>query len=148
MGRSAACPRKVTCRERFDDVKKVASTVTYKSEHWLKLADGSRKAPKLWQAETMKLPGLHFRRGHDGGGFVDKQFDRIIIPRLELLPEKRRICGHDGKMSCSKNRTRNAWLTGITVAEARVVVKKAYGSTFESIIAEVEQAVYLTDSLL
>ena len=143
--------------ERFDDVKKVASTVTYKSEHWLKLAEESRKAAQkamasgndevarfaLSVAEAMTEEGLRQST---------KQFDRIIIPRLELLATRGKVPDLRPLMEkmelLKKIGLGTHGPTGITVAEARVVVQKAYGSSFGSIISEVEQAVYLTDSLL
>jgi len=143
--------------ERFDDVAKVASTVTYKSEHWLKLAEESRKSAQkamangndevagfaLSVAEAMTEEGLRQST---------KQFDRIIIPRLELLAARGKAPNMRALMEkmemLKKIGLGTHGPTGITVAEGRAVLGKAYSSTFESVIAEVEQAVYLTDSLL
>ena len=143
--------------ERFDDVRKVASTVTYKSEHWFKLADTSydaaREAAASGKMELARYAlAIAEASTEEGLRQSTKQFNRIIVPRLELLatrgnaPDMRALME---KMELLKKIGLGTHgPTGITVSEAKAVLEKAYGTTFGAIITEAEQAVYLTNSLL
>lgn len=143
--------------EAFDDVNKVASTVTYKSEHWFEQAEQgygvAREAAKQGDRELARYALSNAEAMmEEGVRQSTKQFDRIVIPRVEFLdirskaPDLKELME---KMEVLKKiglGTHGS--TGITIAEARVILKRAYNTTIEEIVKEAEEAVIMTNSLL
>lgn len=143
--------------EKLDNIVKVTKTMKFKSEHWFKLGEEARQVGNKLLAKGEGQAALYaFQQSEalieEGVRQATKQFDRIILPRIENALSKGKNVDYErliekveilkslglGKNGC----------TGTTVAEMEIILEKGYKTNAIGIVNEITDLLKKLDNMV